>query len=343
MNTLPSTEIAVHIRGVGAYLPERVMRNDELASMVDTTDEWIRTRTGIEQRHLVAVGQLTADLAAEAARQALDDAGLTVADIDALVLATTTPDMIFPSTASMVQAKLGGKGFPAWDIQAVCSGFVYGLAQVEGMMRAGMCRRVLLIGAESMSRIVDWSDRNTCVLFGDGAGAVVLEAGENDGCGLMRSVLHCDGSYRELLMAEHAVRGHPPRADRLSVMDMDAAGVSAIQMRGNEVFRVAVTKLGEVVHEVMIANEVQEGDIDWLVPHQANIRILQATAKKLNLSQERMVVTVGRHANTSAASVPLALHDLYQSGKLKRGQLLLLEAFAGGFAWGANMLRWSRD
>ncbi|MDQ6979339.1 MAG: beta-ketoacyl-ACP synthase III [Mariprofundaceae bacterium] len=343
MNTLPSTETVVHIRGVGAYLPERIMHNDELASMVDTTDEWIRSRTGIEQRHLVAVGQLTADLAAQAAQAALDDAGLTVADMDALVLATTTPDMIFPSTASMVQARLGGKEFPAWDIQAVCSGFVYGLAQVEGMMRAGMFRRVLLIGAESMSRIVDWSDRNTCVLFGDGAGAVVLEAGENDGCGLMRSVLHCDGSYRELLMAEHAMRGQPPHTDRQTVMDMDAAGVSAIQMRGNEVFRVAVTKLGEVVNEVMAANGVQKSDIDWLVPHQANIRILQATAKKLNLPQERMVVTVARHANTSAASVPLALHDLYQRGELKRGQLLLLEAFAGGFAWGANMLRWSRD
>jgi len=333
----------VHLRGLGGYLPERVMSNDELTTMVDTTDEWIRSRTGINQRHIVADDQTTADLAVEAGRQALDDAGLKVSDLDALVLATTTPDMIFPSTASIVQAKLGGEGFPAWDIQAVCSGFVYGLAQVEGMMRSGMFRHVLLIGAESMSRIMDWNDRNTCVLFGDGAGAVVLSLGEDDGCGLMRSILHCDGSYRELLMAEHAPRNQPPQANHSATMAMDAAGVSAIQMRGNEVFRIAVTKLGEVVKEVLAANDMQKSDIDWLVPHQANIRILHATAKKLQLPIERMSITVDQHANTSSASVPLALNHLYRQGKLQRGQLLLLEAFAGGFAWGANMLRWSRD
>lgn len=345
MKTLNSnTQATVHIRGVGGYLPERVMTNSELAKMVDTSDEWIRTRTGITQRHLVASNEMTADLACKAGQQALDCAGLNVADLDALIVATTTPDMIFPSTASIVQAKLGGQGFPAWDIQAVCSGFVYGLAQVEGMIRGGMFRHVLLIGAESMSRIVDWSDRNTCVLFGDGAGAVVLSLGdEPEGCGVMRSVLHCDGAYRELLMAEHTQRGHPPPSGRVASMIMDAAGVSAIQMRGNEVFRIAVTKLGEVVDEVIAVNNVQKDDIDWLIPHQANIRILHATAKKLQLPLERMAITVDQHANTSSASVPLALNHLYRQGKLERGQLLLLEAFAGGFAWGANMLRWSCD
>ncbi len=342
MNTsTPCSQPVVHIRGVGGYLPERVMANDELAEMVDTSDEWIRSRTGITQRHLVGSNEMTADLACKAGFQALDDAGLTVADLDALVVATTTPDMVFPATASIVQAKLGGQGFPAWDIQAVCSGFVYGLAQVEGMMRAGMFRHVLLIGAESMSHIVDWSDRNTCVLFGDGAGAVVLSVGDADGCGLMRSVLHCDGSYRELLMAKHGQRGQAPRSGRVATMSMDAAGVSAIQMRGNEVFRVAVTKLGEVVDEVLAANDVLKDDIDWLIPHQANIRILHATAKKLQLPLERMAITVDQHANTSSASVPLALNHLYRQGRLQHGQLLLLEAFAGGFAWGANMLRWS--
>lgn len=333
----------VHIRGTGGYLPERVMSNQELSQLVDTSDEWIRSRSGIAQRHLAATDEHTSDLAVKAARQALDDAGIAATDLDALVVATTTPDLIFPSTASIVQAKLGVAGCPCWDIQAVCSGFVYALAQVEGMMRAGMYRRVLVIGAETMSSILDWQDRGTCVLFGDGAGAVLLEAGEGDGCGLMRSVLHCDGSYRELLMARHARHQRAPDMQGQPVMDVDAAGVSAVQMRGNEVFRVAVTKLGEVVEEVMQVNGVQQEDIDWLIPHQANIRILRATAKKLQLSEQRMVVTVDRHANTSAASVPLALNEAARDGRLKRGQLLLLEAFAGGFAWGANMLRWSRD
>ncbi|MDQ6975608.1 MAG: beta-ketoacyl-ACP synthase III [Mariprofundaceae bacterium] len=339
---LASKQATVHIRGLGGYLPERVMSNDELAAMVDTSDEWIRSRTGITQRHLVAPDEMTADLACKAGKQALDDAGLIVADLDALVVATTTPDMIFPATASIVQAKLGGQGFPAWDIQAVCSGFVYGLAQLEGMMRAGMFRHVLLIGAESMSRIVDWSDRNTCVLFGDGAGAVVLSIGDDDACGIMRSVLHCDGAYRELLMAKHANRGRPPQSGQSVSMNVDAAGVSAIHMRGNEVFRIAVNKLGEVVTEVLAANAMKKSDIDWLIPHQANIRILHATAKKLHLPLERMVITVDQHANTSSASVPLALNHLYRQGGLKYGQVLLLEAFAGGFAWGANMIRWSR-
>ncbi len=332
--------ISTHIVGVGGYLPERIMSNAELATIVDTSDDWIRERTGITQRHIIAKDEYTSDLASRAAQQALDDAGLSIDDIDALIVATTTPDMVFPSTASVVQHKLGGKGFPAWDIQAVCSGFVYGLAQADGMMKGGMFKRVLLIGAESMSRIVDWSDRNTCVLFGDGAGAVVLEAKDAEH-GILGSVLHCDGSYRDLLMAKHAHPGASPHNDRLD-MNTDAAGVAAISMKGNEVFRFAVTKLGEVVDEVLAQHQLSKADLDWLVPHQANIRILNATAKKLKMDSKQVALTVAQHANTSAASVPLALNDLYRKGNIKTGQLLLLEAFAGGFAWGANLLRWSR-
>ena len=329
-----------HIIGVGGYLPETIMTNDDLAKIVETSDAWIRERTGITQRHIIDKDQYTSDLATKAAQQALDDAGLTIHDIDALVVATTTPDMIFPSTASIVQHKLGGKDFPAWDIQAVCSGFVYGLAQVDGMMRGGMFNRVLLIGAESMSRIIDWQDRNTCVLFGDGAGAVVLESREDD-FGMIGSVLHCDGSYRELLMAKHAHPGASPHNNRLD-MNTDAAGVAAVEMKGNEVFRFAVTKLGEVVFELLDKHNIKQSELDWLIPHQANIRILNATAKKLKMSTDQVALTVAKHANTSAASVPLALNEVYRQGKLQKGQLLLLEAFAGGFAWGANLLRWSK-
>ncbi|MES0371493.1 MAG: beta-ketoacyl-ACP synthase III [Mariprofundaceae bacterium] len=339
------SHLTSHIVGVGGYLPERVLSNDELSTMVETSDEWIRERTGIRQRHIIAKDQHTSDLATEAAKQALEDAGLTIDDIDAIVVATTTPDLIFPSTASIVQYKLGGKDFPAWDIQAVCSGFVYGLATVDGMMRSGMFKRVLLIGAESMSRILDWQDRLTCVLFGDGAGAVVLEARESsqdDKGGVIGSVLHCDGSYRHLLMAQHSHPGATPGEDPTD-FQVDSAGVAAIEMKGNEVFRVAVTKLGEVVGEVLGKYDIDQSEIDWLVPHQANIRILNATAKKLKMNPEQMAVTVDHHANTSAASVPLALNHIYREGKLKKGQLLLLEAFGGGFAWGANLLRWSKD
>jgi 3-oxoacyl-[acyl-carrier-protein] synthase-3 len=334
-----------HIIGVGGYLPERVLSNDELSTIVDTSDAWIRERTGIRQRHIIARDQQTSDLATEAAKQALEDAGITIDDIDAIVVATTTPDLIFPSTASIVQYKLGGKDFPAWDIQAVCSGFVYGLAQVDGMMRGGMFRRVLLIGAESMSRILDWQDRSTCVLFGDGAGAVVLETredGQDGGGGVVGSVLHCDGSYRHLLMARHPHPGAAP-GEEPTDLHVDSAGVAAVEMKGNEVFRVAVTKLGEVVIEVLEKYGVDQSEVDWLIPHQANIRILQATAKKLKIDQDHMAVTVDRHANTSAASVPMALNHIYREGRLEKGQLLLFEAFAGGFAWGANLVRWSKD
>ncbi|HXH72222.1 MAG TPA: beta-ketoacyl-ACP synthase III [Mariprofundaceae bacterium] len=342
------TKLASHIVGLGGYLPERVLTNTELEKLIDTTDEWIRTRTGIGQRHIIAENQHTSDLAVEAAKAALSDAGLAVNDIDALIVATTTPDMIFPSTASVVQYKLGGRDFPAWDIQAVCSGFVFGLAQADGLIRAGMYRRVLVIGAEAMSRIVDWKDRSTAVLFGDGAGAVVLEGREEEG-GVIGSILHTDGSYRHLLLANHAHRAASPddllendSLDEQPDMRIDSAGAAAIEMKGNEVFKVAVTKLGEVVEEILTAYGLKDSDIDWLVPHQANIRIIQGTAKKLGMDLERVALTVSRHGNTSSASVPLALNDLYRSGKLERGQLLLLEAFASGFAWGANLLRWSK-
>ena len=328
-----------HIKGCGAYLPERVMLNQELCQFLDTSSEWIIERTGIEQRHIIAKDQQTSDLAVQAAKQALADANMTIHDIDVLLVATTTPDMIFPSTASIVQHKLGGQGFPAWDIQAVCSGFVFGLAQLDGLMRAGMYRRALLIGAESMTRILDWNDRNTCVLFGDGAGAVVLESQESEG-GVLGSVLHTDGSYRSLLQAEHNHPGASPDDPNALLSPVQAAAVS---MRGNEVFRFAVRKLGEVVEEILQQEHLEASDVDWLIPHQANQRIIQATAKKLCMPLERVALTVNKHANTSSASVPLALHDLYQRGQIKEGQTLLLEAFASGFSWGANLVRWSKS
>jgi len=319
------------------------MTNKDLESIVDTDDQWIFDRTGIRQRHIIADGEYTSDLATAAARQALDDAGLTIADIDALIVATTTPDMIFPSTATIVQSKLGASGFPAWDIQAVCSGFVYGLAHADAMMRGGMFRRVLLIGAESMSRIMDWSDRSTCVLFGDGAGAVVLEARDAEDepqGGIIGSVLKADGSYRPLLMAHHPHRGSSPDMPDMSV---DAAGVAAVEMQGNEVFRNAVNKLGEVVGDVLSHCDMQPSDVDWLIPHQANIRIIKATAKKLKLGTDGIAITVEKHANTSAASVPLALNSYYRDGRIQKGQVLLLEAFGAGFVWGANLVRWSKN
>ncbi len=330
----------VRIAGVGGFLPERILTNDELASTLDTTHDWIVERTGIHQRHIIEKGQHTSDLAKEAGQAALDNAGLTIHDIDAIIVATTTPDMIFPSTASIVQYKLGGKGFPAWDVQAVCSGFVYGLAQLHAMLAAGMFDRVLLIGAESMSRILNWQDRSTCVLFGDGAGAVVLAADSGKG-GIVGSVLHADGSYRPLLMASNPSCLATPYEDEPEML-VDSAGAAAVEMRGNEVFRTAVKQLGEVVGEILQKYSFSHEDIDWLIPHQANLRIIQATAKRLNMDMNHVALTVDRHANTSAASVPLALNHIYQEGKLKDGQLLLLEAFGSGFVWGANLLYWGK-
>ncbi len=348
----------VHITGVGGYLPERILSNQELAERIDTTDSWIVERTGIRQRHIIAENQCTSDLAVQAAKQALDDAGILVGDLDALVVATTTPDMVFPSTAAIVQSKLGASGFPVWDIQAVCAGFVYGLAQIDAMIRAGMFRRVLLVGTESMSRILDWNDRSTCVLFGDGAGAVVLEIAddgigggksgddESDEYGVLGSVLKADGAYRPLLMARHPHPGASPDGSRYNEqpdMSVDAAGVAAVEMHGNEVFRNAVNKLGEVVGDVLAHCKMEASEIDWLIPHQANIRIIQATARKLKLDSEHIAISVDRHANTSSASVPLALNAYYREGRIEKGQVLLLEAFGAGFVWGANLIRWGKD
>ena len=318
------------IIGTGAYLPEKVLTNDDLAEIVDTSDEWIRTRTGIRQRHIAADGELTSDLAVQAARNALADAGLGPADIDMILVATTTPDRTFPATAATVQEKLGiTHGGPAFDVQAVCSGFLYGLATADAFIRSGQARTVLLIGAETFSRILDWQDRGTCVLFGDGAGAVIMRAEEGRGDlsdrGVLATRLHADGRYADLLYVD----GGP------------SAGESCgkVRMKGREVFRHAVVKLAEVTREVLDDAGARPEDIALMVPHQANIRILEATAKKLGLPPEKVHVTVDRHGNTSAASVPLALDDARRSGRLHPGDLVLLEAMGGGFTWGASLVR----
>ena len=318
------------IIGTGAYLPEKVLTNDDLAEIVDTSDEWIRTRTGIRQRHIAADGELTSDLAVHAARNALADAGLCPADIDMILVATTTPDRTFPATAATVQEKLGiTHGGPAFDVQAVCSGFLYGLATADAFIRSGQARTVLLIGAETFSRILDWQDRGTCVLFGDGAGAVIMRAEEGRGDlsdrGVLATRLHADGRYADLLYVD----GGP------------SAGESCgkVRMKGREVFRHAVVKLAEVTREVLDDAGARPEDIALMVPHQANIRILEATAKKLGLPPEKVHVTVDRHGNTSAASVPLALDDARRSGRLHPGDLVLLEAMGGGFTWGASLVR----
>ena len=309
------------ILGCGSYLPERIVTNDELAQRVDTTDEWIVERTGIRQRHIAEDGQFTSDLALAAAERAIEHAGIAVDDIDLGILATTTPDQTFPSTATKVQARLGMSNGAAFDIQAVCSGFLYGISTADAFIRSGQARTVLLIGAETFSRILDWEDRGTCVLFGDGAGAVVLQAsangaatddddagaGHNRERGILSTHLHSDGHVR---------------------------------MVGREVFRHAVTNLAAVVDEALEANNLERDDISWLVPHQANKRILDSTARKLGMSPDRVVTTVDRHANTSAASIPLALDAAVRDGRIKRGDLLLLEAMGGGLTWGSALVRW---
>jgi len=318
------------IVGTGGYLPERIVGNDELARTLDTSDAWIRERTGIRQRHIAAEGENTVDLAEAAARRALDMAGIGAADIDLIIVATTTPDRVFPSTACLLQARLGAAGGPAFDIQAVCTGFVYALSVADQFVRQGTARTALVVGAETFSRILDWTDRDTCVLFGDGAGAVVLRADETPG--IRSTHLHADGRQAELLHVPHGV------SDRLS----DVVGGSAyVQMAGREVFRHAVARMGEVVEETLEANGLQRHDIDWLVPHQANIRIIAATARKLGMPMERVVQTVAEHGNTSAASVPLALDTAVRRGDVKRGELLLLEAFGGGFTWGGALVEWT--
>ena len=314
------------IAGTGSYLPAKVLANRDLESLVDTTDEWIYTRTGIRQRHVAADGEKTSDLALHASRKALAAAGIAPADLDLIIVATTTPDMVFPSTACILQSKLGAKNCPAFDVQAVCSGFIYGLATADQYLRSGQYRNALVVGAEIYSRILDWSDRSTCVLFGDGAGAVVLE--RSAAPGILSSHLHADGSYVDML----SVPG--------SVCKGEVSGRPLLQMDGAGVFKFAVKVLDDVVEEALTANRMQKADIDWLIPHQANIRIIQATAKKLGMSMEKVVVTVDRHANTSAASIPLALDEAVRDGRIRPGQHVLLEGVGGGFTWGAVMVKW---
>jgi 3-oxoacyl-[acyl-carrier-protein] synthase-3 len=315
------------IAGTGKYLPERVLTNFDLEKMVETTDEWIRSRTGIVERHIAADEQATSDLAVEAGRAAIADAGLEARDIDLVVVGTTTPDLIFPNVGCLVQERLGIPAAPAFSLEAACSGFLYALTVADQFLRCGQASRALVIGAETMSRIIDWTDRETCVLFGDGAGAVVLERSEQPG--IIYSKLGADGRYRDLLYASSGVSARP----------RDTSD-SLLKMKGNEVFRVAVKTLETIADEVVAANGLAKGEIDWLIPHQANIRIIQATAKRLELPMERVILTVREHGNTSAASVPMALDTAIRDGRIKRGDLLLLEAFGGGFTWGASLIRY---
>ena len=309
------------IVGTGGYLPPRVVTNDEFARRLDTSDAWIRERTGIAERRIADESQASSDLALEASRAALAAAQLAPGDIDLIIVATSTPDHVFPSTACLLQAKLGIKACPAFDVQAVCSGFVYALAIADRFIRSGMNQRALVVGTEVFSRIMDWNDRATCVLFGDGAGAVVLAAGETPG--IHASVLHADGSYADILSVPGNVCG-----GRI-------VGSPYLQMQGNQVFKLAVKVLDEVARETLAAAEMSVADVDWLIPHQANVRILEATARRLGVPRERLAVTVDRHGNTSAASIPLALDEYVRAGKIRAGQRVMMEGVGGGFTWGA--------
>lgn len=317
------------ITGTGSYLPEKILTNHEIEKLVDTSHEWIVERTGIEKRHIAAEGQSTSDLAEVAARNAIEMAGLTVEDIDLIVFATTTPDLIFPSTACLLQKKLGIKGCTAFDVQAVCTGFVYALGVADKFIKSGSHKRALVVGAETMSNITDWTDRGTCILFADGAGAVILEPTE-EGDGILSTHLHADGHYQDLLRTNSGISSNQEL--------MESSGVY-MEMKGNEVFRIAVNTLGRIVDETLEHNDMKKSDIDWLVPHQANIRIIKATAKKLKMPMEQVVVTVHEHGNTSAASVPLALDVAVRDGRIKRGEIILLEAFGGGFTWGSALIK----
>lgn len=317
------------IIGTGGYLPEKVVTNADLEKMVDTTDEWITSRTGIKKRHLVVDGETTCDLAEKAAIGAMQAADISKDDIDLIIVATTTPDRIFPSTACLLQDRLDIHGCAAFDVQAVCTGFVYALGVADKFIKSGTHKTALVIGAETMSRTVDWNDRSTCVLFGDGAGAVVLQASEQPG--ILSTHLHADGKYKELLTVPAGVSENPA---------LFQSGEAYMQMKGNEVFKMAVNTLGRIVDETLAANNMDKTDIDWLVPHQANIRIINATAKKLSMSMDHVVVTVHEHGNTSAASVPLALNEAVRDGRIKRGETILLEAFGGGFTWGSALIKY---
>ncbi|MFO1398645.1 MAG: beta-ketoacyl-ACP synthase III [Burkholderiales bacterium] len=320
---MPGSRIA----GTGRYLPAKVLSNDELAQRVDTSDEWIRTRTGIRQRHIAAPDEVTSDLALHASRAAIAAAGMTADDIDAVIVATATPDMIFPSTACILQDKLGIRGGgPAFDVAAVCSGFVYALAMADKLVASGAARNALVVGAEIYSRILDWNDRGTCVLFGDGAGAVVVVPAEQPG--ILTSHLHADGSHRGIL----CVPG--------SVQDGRIAGTPFLHMDGTAVFKFAVKVLDDVAREALVATHMTPEQVDWVIPHQANIRIMDATMKKLHLPHERLVVTVDIHGNTSAASIPMALDIAVRDGRIRPGQHVMLLGVGGGFTWGSVFLRW---
>lgn len=313
------------IIGTGKYLPEKILTNHDLEKMVDTSDEWIRARTGIERRHIAAEGEATSHLAEKAAGEALDAAGLGPDDIQMVVVGTCTPDLFFPNPACLLQERMGMTG-PAFGVEAACSGFVYALTIADQFIRAGQVERSLVIGAETMSRLIDWTDRETCVLFGDGAGAVILEASEEPG--VIYSDIGADGRYRSLLYAD------------AGVSQVKEGGPAELKMKGNEVFKVAVRTLEAMADKVLAENNLEQGDIDWFVPHQANLRIITATAKRLGLDMERVVLTINDHGNTSAASIPMALDTAVRDGRIKRGDLVLLEAFGGGFTWGSSLLRY---
>lgn len=312
------------IIGTGGYLPEKILNNRDLEKMFETTDEWITTRTGIKERHIVSAHQYTSDLAVEASKKAIEVSGINPNKIDLIIVATTTPDKIFPSTACIVQTKLGLSLCPAFDIQAVCSGFVYALSVADNFIKTGSAKCVLVIGADTMSRITDYSDRSNAILWGDGGGAVLLEA--SDQPGILSTHIHADGAYEKLLQVPSGVSHQK--------------GKTTIEMQGNQVFKIAVNTLDSIVDETLEINELEKSDIDWLVPHQANIRILEATAKKLNMSMDRVIVTIDRHGNTSAASIPLALDTAIREDKIKRGETLLMEAFGGGFTWGSALIKY---
>jgi len=318
------------IAGTGRYLPERIMTNADLEKIVDTSDEWIRTRTGVERRHVAGKDEKTSDLCVGAAKIAMKEAGVTAEDIDLIIIGTTSPDLIFPNIATIVQNKLGIHGCPSFSIEAACTGFIYALTTTDKFIRAGAAKCALVIGAEMITKLVDWSDRTTCVLFGDGAGAAVVQP--SDSAGIISCHLGADGQYRDLLYYPVGVG-----------QNLEKAGIveeARIMMKGNEVFKVAVKTLGGVALEALEANGISKDELDWLVPHQANIRIIQATAKRLDLPMDKVIVTVQDHGNTSAASVPMALDVGIRDGRIKRGQLILMEAFGGGFTWGSILMRY---
>ena len=315
------------IAGTGGYLPETIRTNADLEQLMDTSDEWIVARTGIRTRHIAAKNETTCDLAENASRQAIEAAGISLDEIDLIIVATTTPDKVFPSTACLLQQRLDIHGCPAFDVQAVCTGFIYGLSVADNFIRAGSAKCALVVGAETMSRITDWSDRGTAILFGDGAGAVVVKASNE--AGILSTHLHADGQYEELL--------HVPGG---GISAGEIGEIPYMEMKGNEVFKMAVNTLGKIVDETLEYNNLQKEDIDWLGPHQANVRIIAATAKKLKMSMDHVILTVQDHGNTSAASVPLALNEGVRSGKIQPGQTILMEAFGGGFTWGSVLARY---